>query len=92
MRFADAVAHDIPQLLDRIEFGAGGRQREHPDVGWELGGAIAVVEAGTIIDHHMEALGVVRGDLLQERTVPFQAHGFGVEELRAPLRPTSRAP
>jgi len=69
------VAHELPDVLDRVEFGAFGRQRDDADIGRhdELSGHMP---AGLIHQHDRMS---TRGD--SERYLgEVQRHGFGIAE------------
>ena len=69
------VAHELPDVLDRVEFGALGRQRDDADVGGhlELAGR---VPSGLI--HQDNGMGTRRDDKGYFGEV--QGHGVGIAE------------
>lgn len=69
------IAHELPDVLDRIEFGAFGGQRDDTDIGWhvELAGGVP-----TRLIHQHDGVGARRDS---ERYLgKMQRHGFGIAE------------
>ena len=67
------VAHELPDILDRVQFGAFGRKREQGNVGRDLE-ALRQVPAGLVEDNNGMSAGADFARDLGE----MQVHGLGV--------------
>ena len=78
IRFEDAVgepvvAHELPDILDRVQFGTSGRQRHEGDIGGHYQFGRAMPPCLIEYQNGMRTRRDVEGDLLK-----MQAHRFAV--------------
>lgn len=78
---ADGGLEQATEALDRVEFGAVGRQPKKPDVLGDARITLRQAEAGLVGDDDMERVRLDRADLAEEKRVHVAVDDRGEEQL-----------